>query len=109
MFGFGSGGVCPHEHTTDLNEFDGDGNIVTQRMKCNKCNKTSSKVYVAIESQTIWNDQSECSHNMFKIDSYKVLPNDQILCKVHCMKCPKNGTNLYNLDGLSVNGWDDFK
>jgi hypothetical protein len=108
MFGFGQGGKCEHEHTTDLNEFDGDGNIVTNKIKCNKCNKENAKVYEAVQSQTIWNDQNKCAHHMFKIDSYKKLPNDQILCEVHCMLCTKTGTNLYNLDGLSVNGWNDF-
>lgn len=101
---------CTHEHTTDLNEFDADGTIVTERIQCNKCHKTNAKIYEAIMSQTIWNDNDSCTHHNYQILSYKKLEHDQIRCAVMCRICRKESTNLYNLEKeLSVCGWDDFK
>jgi hypothetical protein len=106
MFGFGLGN-CEHKHILELNEFDGDGNIVCEKILCKKCNKTNAKVYEVIESQSIWNDRSECPHNMFNIHSYKKLPDDQVLCDVSCMICHLVSTNLYTYRNESVNGWEN--
>jgi hypothetical protein len=105
MLGFGLGN-CEHLNTLELNEFDGDGTIVTQKIVCQKCGKTSAKVYEVINSQSIWNDRSECPHNMFTILAYKKLPDDQITCEVMCMKCNLFGDNLYTYTNLSVCGWE---
>jgi len=94
---------CNHADFEYLNEFDGDGGYVFQRVQCKECGMRNTIGFDQPLKPTLWTEQGtekkfdECMHQFYSEKHYRRIK-DFVVCVANCDHCHKQTAHVHPLE-----------